>query len=504
MRIRPRRMTGTTNRRRPCGDWKIATASALVLLVADSGAEMADVRVATALPTQEYGYDCSFPVLSTDLSECPIDLGDKADLYRQYMDGCERAYGKETCNSEEEARMEKNARQPSSLLNFTETGFLKMRAPDSVLHLINDFWERNKDKAEEEYWPEGEIHTNHWDIPTDFVSVANDEFEGGGDELVDAISHAAQTTIEQWTGMKQEATSVYGVRIYRDGAILNPHCDRMPLISSAIVNVAQDVDEDWPIEVYTHGGQAVNVSMEPGDMVLYESGTVIHGRPFPLKGRFYANIFIHFEPIGFFDGRPFINKDDPELPPYVKADSVEAKYQYEYFLDGREVPSDFDSAVHLAAGNGDIEALQAIAQEDTESLRLRDEATGWEPIHEAARRGQLDSIKFLLQDEYKDIVDMDSRTHYGEGLSALTIAMKHNGPDHQVVKFLEELGAIAHFWYPNDREFFDTLEENIAKADGEEDEYEYDNEYEYTDEENEHEYTDEDEEKEHEEDDDEL
>jgi hypothetical protein len=32
-----------------------------------------------------------------------------------------------------------------------------------------------------------------------------------------------------------------------------------------------------------------------GDMVLYESHSVIHGRPFPLKGKFYANIFIHFE-----------------------------------------------------------------------------------------------------------------------------------------------------------------------------------------------------------------
>lgn len=33
-------------------------------------------------------------------------------------------------------------------------------------------------------------------------------------------------------------------------------------------------------------------------MVLYESHSVVHGRPFPLKGRFYANVFIHFEPNG--------------------------------------------------------------------------------------------------------------------------------------------------------------------------------------------------------------
>ncbi len=32
--------------------------------------------------------------------------------------------------------------------------------------------------------------------------------------------------------------------------------------------------------------------------VLYESHSVLHGRPFPLKGKFMANLFIHFEPTG--------------------------------------------------------------------------------------------------------------------------------------------------------------------------------------------------------------
>jgi prolyl 4-hydroxylase len=38
--------------------------------------------------------------------------------------------------------------------------------------------------------------------------------------------------------------------------------------------------------------------MDAGEMILYESHSIIHGRPFPMKGRFYANIFIHFEPVG--------------------------------------------------------------------------------------------------------------------------------------------------------------------------------------------------------------
>ena len=64
--------------------------------------------------------------------------------------------------------------------------------------------------------------------------------------------------------------------------------DRAPLISSAIIQVAQDVDEPWPVEVISHDGVAHNITMQPGEMVLYESHTVLHGRPYPLKGKFYV------------------------------------------------------------------------------------------------------------------------------------------------------------------------------------------------------------------------
>ena len=33
--------------------------------------------------------------------------------------------------------------------------------------------------------------------------------------------------------------------------------------------IFSDVDEPWPLEIYDRQGNAVNVTMEPGDMVLY-------------------------------------------------------------------------------------------------------------------------------------------------------------------------------------------------------------------------------------------
>ena len=85
------------------------------------------------------------------------------------------------------------------------------------------------------------------------------------------------------------------------------------------VNVDQNVNEPWPLEVYGHDGYAVNITMEPGDMVLYESHSVIHGRPFPLNGSHYANVFVHFEPIGPIDDfAEGVYDPEADLPPYCK------------------------------------------------------------------------------------------------------------------------------------------------------------------------------------------
>jgi prolyl 4-hydroxylase len=127
------------------------------------------------------------------------------------------------------------------------------------------------------------------------VSVEDSNLRGGGIGLKQKIWDAAKGSIEEWTGMEQEPSSMYGIRVYTDGAVLSPHVDRLPLVSSCIINVAQDVEEDWVLEVYDRNNRAVNVTMEPGDMVLYESGSLIHGRPFPMKGNYYANVFIHFQ-----------------------------------------------------------------------------------------------------------------------------------------------------------------------------------------------------------------
>ena len=99
------------------------------------------------------------------------------------------------------------------------------------------------------------------------VNVEDMRLRGAGSTLKRQIWDAARDTIQEWTGEELTDCSLYGIRVYTEGSVLATHVDRLPLVSSAILNVDQDVDEPWPIEVYAHDGKAYNVTMEPGDMV---------------------------------------------------------------------------------------------------------------------------------------------------------------------------------------------------------------------------------------------
>lgn len=73
---------------------------------------------------------------------------------------------------------------------------------------------------------------------------------------------------------------------YLRGSWLALHVDRMDThVVSAILQLDQNVDKDWPLYVLDMKGKRVKVVLEPGEMVLYESAKILHGRQEPLDGR---------------------------------------------------------------------------------------------------------------------------------------------------------------------------------------------------------------------------
>mmetsp|Transcript_22427 Transcript_22427/g.28300 ORF Transcript_22427/g.28300 Transcript_22427/m.28300 type:complete len:455 (-) Transcript_22427:139-1503(-) len=421
----------------------------------------------------DYGVDVSFPMhRRAIMNNTENILPDRQAIYDEYIEGCRQKFSKQkfACDDSEQGRIDMSLSQPRSMQNYTEMGFKKIRTPPEVWELLLDFWKKNDptDKIHQqkpENWAKGNSYANYWSSPTYMVSVEDVSLRGAGDRLKDAIWGAAKSTLEEWTGEELQPCSLYGIRIYTEGAILATHVDRLPLVSSAIVNVAQDVDEPWPIEVIGHDGRAHNVTMEPGDMVLYESHSVLHGRPFALKGRYFANIFIHFEPTGHTlrhtkkmeleeqnihkKYKDSVNKghggheaDANHLPSYILEGSETAEeWLMRHGEEGEEIDDDEPEVTsgateaHHAVQEGNIKQLSKIISEKAYLVHAKDE-NGWTPMHEAARTGSVDAVKLLVENG----ADVNALTEYGQ--SPLHLAKSEHGDDHPLVDFFTDIGAL--------------------------------------------------------------
>eukprot|EP01041_Mallomonas_annulata_P003566 gene3566-7092_t len=386
---------------------------------------------------QEYGVDVSYPIhynLDPDSFQ--------AIRFKKMIAGCYTKYGRGACDSTDRARMAMNLEQPPLQHNYTELGFKKLKVPKAAWEPLRAFWDANKHTQFLEEWPEGNIYTNHWESPTYMVSLEDGRLRGFGAALKQKVWDGVKPVLEEWVGHKLTPTSMYGIRVYKTNAMLATHVDRMPLVTSCIINVDQDVDEPWPVEVYSHDGKAYNVSMEPGDMVLYESSTVLHGRPAPLKGKYFANIFVHFEPIDHEEmnakdhpmatvDRSFLKRTKRQFGGHEQNNLDEAAIG-KHYQDVEEDNGQTD--LHSAAAEGDLGQVKRILQKDSKLLHARDR-NHWQPLHEAARSGHVEVVKFLV----KEGADLSART--SQGGTALWWARRLLESGDEVITFLESIDA---------------------------------------------------------------
>lgn len=350
------------------------------------------------------------------------------ELYDRYLEGCQK---NDYCYKGELFRLHRNTHQPQSIYNYTQTGFAKIAAPPAVWEILNGFWLENKGAAVRE---NSELNT-----PSNFlfqsspqiVSLLNRTL-GGTKSFRQRIWQAARPTLEEWSGQRLAPSSVYGIRVYQRNAMLHPHVDRTNLVLSAIVNIDQEVDEPWPLEIYNHQGIAHNVTLNPGEMLLYESASCIHGRPFPLQGRFYANAFLHFEAIGPLDDIEKCGPHDDGLPPYIVPNS--------YWVDDwrKRNPRGW-TLLHpfKAVVSGDLRTLELLAHSHPQKLIEKD-ANGWAPIHEAARHAtdNVDILNFLLQNG----ASVWERTGHDQfGKLPVDMAAEFLGSEHATTLYLKSL-----------------------------------------------------------------
>lgn len=199
-----------------------------------------------------------------------------------------------------------NYRTIDDIPHFTETGFTKVRVPKQLYQRLLNFYLDDEVTKTKEFDPKKPNHLSDY-IWSDQVEYPA-HLKLLPQNIVSYIFNGLMDIHRQWAGVEIEPTYCYGIREYSRGSVLKKHRDLIQTnVISSIINVAQEVEEPWALQIEDHSGHHHEVYMEPGEMVLYESATVMHGRENPLIGDSYANIFCHYVNLEIADS----TKTDP-------------------------------------------------------------------------------------------------------------------------------------------------------------------------------------------------
>ena len=172
--------------------------------------------------------------------------------------------------------------------NYTEFGWGLTRGPIHMWKKVNDFLQRGLPTATEEEY-EDAIDA---DLRPLFIELPSD--------LKHEVLFSLQPILEAWVGGDQHLVpySAYGLRVYRNTSKLYMHVDEVQThVISAIFHINHDErSKPWPLVIEDFHGMTVEVILEAGDLILYESSKCMHGRPRRLDGKWYTSLFVHFAP----------------------------------------------------------------------------------------------------------------------------------------------------------------------------------------------------------------
>ena len=180
--------------------------------------------------------------------------------------------------------------------NYTSRGVFKTKLPEPLFKRVNDFYHENRKDIEHEFVEGGFIvdgkKTGKRPSSSSLINMSP--------ELREEIHEELKPMMEEWCNQTLEPTFVYGIREYHNGAILKMHRDRIDThIISAIVNVDQETDKDWPLFIEDNYYRRHKVMIKPGEVIFYEGGRLQHGRPDMFEGKSFANLFCHFKPVDY-------------------------------------------------------------------------------------------------------------------------------------------------------------------------------------------------------------
>jgi len=181
--------------------------------------------------------------------------------------------------------------------NYSARGWLHTRLDEDVHAGVLSAWREASSRSTLER--EGEVG---------FYISGDREFWGIGNlerGLHGRLIADVQARLAAWVGIpdpkRLQLTSAYGLRSYLNGSVLKPHVDVVTThVLSAVycVEVRQpEGSEPWYVGTEVDfSGRPAWVDLRGGELFLYESAKLPHGRPSTFVGERYTAAFMHFRP----------------------------------------------------------------------------------------------------------------------------------------------------------------------------------------------------------------
>ena len=170
---------------------------------------------------------------------------------------------------------------------FTPDGFEKRPIPEALFQTLATFYTEHRDDGRDEVVQGGWL-VNPTLLPSRLIELPQ--------AIKDDVHAVLSGICEDWTVLSLTPTYVYGIRKYLRGTVLRMHRDVFGThMIGASLNIAQACDTPWPLTIEDHTRHRHQVLLASGEMLLYESARLLHGRPVPLDGEFYSGVFVHFK-----------------------------------------------------------------------------------------------------------------------------------------------------------------------------------------------------------------
>ncbi len=179
------------------------------------------------------------------------------------------------------------------LPKITKNGFELVDIPLKTWNKIQELYELIKNSSEPESAEgiEKIIHDKDNNKISDILDI--NQYP----DQKDIIHEEAGQILKSWVKNKYELekTSIYGIRSYRKGAILEMHKDRVATHHISAIIIVDRKGKNWPLQIQGHDRKIYEIYAEPGQMILYESAVCFHGRPTEFEGEYFRNFYLHYK-----------------------------------------------------------------------------------------------------------------------------------------------------------------------------------------------------------------